>query len=794
MNKDLIDSKEIGNIVLNAIEVYSDTTFERAFANSKDGFKLSHRRLLYSLINVGGERPGGKTVKTSRVIGECLPIHPHGDASLYGTLIKMGQSFSYPYILVDPNGNFGNHTEPNSYAAMRYTETKGTDFSYDVIFKDYNEKIVDFKPAEDVSKKEPIWLSTRIPLILIEGTEGIGEAFISAIPSHNLSEVVNLCIKYIKNPSIPNEELVDGFFPDFPSGGTITNGEEVQRYYKYGEQCPLKLKGEVEIDRDKNIIIIREFPQGTYYKRVKEEMLDLASKNNYHLSRVGNIIAIQSKKYKDFYEAQIHCHKDANLYEIANIVLNKTSLRNTRKLSFKLFDNGIIKNVTIKNIIEEWYNMRSTYIQKEINYKKNELEVELHIYQGLLKVYDYTDDIIKIVKASISKDDAIEKVMNFVKGLSKIQAKYICEMQLHKLSKVSKQEIESNIEANLKKIDELYELLSRIPNIIIEQLLELEKKYRRPRRTKILMNEDSSKEEIELKNKVFLYARNGYLIYDIDSFLNTKSLINGLLNIKINGQNLKEVIGYHYLDKEPKGFGIFYSNGDYSFYDKSKITSINHWMEIESSSEKYINKMIPYYSDEDQLLIISDQMKLRRTTIKDIPHKSSNINISNALLLEEGFSGSSLIANSNSEYLFILEDKEYQMEANEIPFSGFKTSGVNSSFKEDDEIFIVKIDSEDTHLALFYFDEVNLQGYMNIILTSNLVYKNRTNKLKSFDEKNKYKLCGLSIVNLPNKSNDYNTILISKNNILKFNSRNLRFLNEYRKINIKSIGGIQFII
>lgn len=793
MNK-IIDTKEIGNIVLNAIEVYSDTTFERAFANSKDGFKLSHRRLLYSLINVGGEKPGGKTVKTSRVIGECLPIHPHGDASLYGTLIKMGQPFTYSYILVDPNGNFGTHSEPNSYAAMRYTETKGTDFSYDVIFKDYNEKIVDFKPAEDVSKVEPIWLSTRLPLILIEGTEGIGEAFISSIPPHNLSEIVNICIKYIKNPNISNEELVDGLFPDFASGGTIVNGAEVERYYKYGEQCSLKLKGELEIDRDNYCITVTEFPMGTYYKRFKEEMLDLASKNNYHLARISNIIDNKSKKFKDFYEAKIYCNKDANLYEIANIALNKTSLKITRKLFFKLFDNGIIKNVNVKNIVEEWYHMRSTYIQKEINYKKNELEVELHILQGLLQVYDYTDDIIKIVKASLSKEDAIVKVMNHVKGLSKIQAKYICEMQLHKLSRVSKEEIKNNIESNLKKIEDLYNLLSRIPNIIIDQLLELEKKYRRPRRTKVLMNEEDSKEDLNLSNKVLLYARNGYLLHDIDSFLNSKNLINGLLSIKIDGVNLKEIIGYDFLKREIIGFGIFYSNGDYQFYGKDKITSLNHWLEIESKPERYVKKVIPYYSENDQLVILSDQMKIRRVKISEMTNKASNMNISNAILLKSNFVGSVMISNELNEYLLIPIDLTEENEDSEVPILNMKASGVNTSFREENQILMCKINTDETHLALYYFDETNLQGYMRIILTTSLLYNSRTNKLKMFDTKTNYKLTGISPVKLPNKLQDYNTVLLSKNTILKFNSRNLKFINEYRKISMKSLGSIQFNI
>lgn len=784
-----IDQKEISKIVLNAIETYSDTTYERAFANLRDGFKQSHRRLIYSIINVNGDKYNGRTVKTASIIGECLPIHPHGDQALYGTLVKMAQVFGkYPYPLIDGTSNYGSHSDPKSFASMRYTETKSSEFAYDVIFKDYNSKIVDFKPSENFEKMEPVWLSTRIPLILVEGTEGIAEAFISSIPSHNLSDVVRMCIEYIKNPSIKNEDLVDGLFPDFPCGGVITNGEEIQRFYKYGEQCSIQMKGILDINRDEMCITIKEFPYGSYYKKFKDEMGVIGEKNNYHLSKVENIIDDKSEEYENFSTGKVYCNKDANLYEISNIMMNKTSLRTSMKLSFKVFDDNIVKTVTVKDIIEKWFLMRSNYIQNSINYKKNLLEVDVHIMKGMLKIYDYTDEIIALIRSAEDKDDAMEKVLKRVPDLSKIQAKYIVEMQLHRLSKISKSQIETSISNNLEMIEEMYVMLGRIPNIIIEQLIELDKKYKRPRRTKVLMNDIEEKQEIDFSNKVLVYSRNGYLIHDIDSFINNKSILNGLNNIKINNTNYKELIGYEFISKNIIGFGLFYSNGDYLFFNKNRITSINHWMNVNATPDSYLVKMIPFYSDDDYLAIISNERKLKKVSISELKSKAGKIFIKNCIYIEKDFVGSILAMDENGNYLLSAESDQ---EFTDYPILNKKASGVNSKF-DDVEIYMLKIYPDDNFICIFSYNKTSLQSHINTYSINNLLYNGRTNKLKNISKNTELAVTGIGNINLPSKNKDYETILISKTNLVRYNSRNLKFINEYKNINIKGIGSIQF--
>ena len=782
-----INEADIATIVKTAIgDIYAWATFERGFPDITDGMKTSIRRIIMAMIDSKCDSYSGKFIKCSSVVGNCLAkYHPHGDVALYQTLIGLGQSFDLNYPLIEPGGNFGNH-KGEAYAAMRYTECKASQFAEDVIFRDFNRNIMDFKQAEIPDNEEPVWFSTRIPLVLLNSSTGIGEAFVCNIPPHNITDVVNMCVKFINNPNISESDLIDEVYPDYPCGGFITNADEVKQLYLNKEKGTIKLKADIELDHENNIIIIKEFPYGSNCNKLKKELFALADKS-YHITKINTIIDKISSRYPELNEAYIYCNKDANLNEIYKILMNKTSLKGSQNISFRLYDSGKVVLLSVKDIINYWYKARREYLRREFSYKKGELEVKLHILEGLLIIYDKIDEITKAIKQADGKEDAINIINEIVPELSKIQAKAIAELQLYKISKRSKEDLLSEIASLKEKIKEYEYNLSIIKEIIIDQLYQLENKYKKPRRTRIC-NSESETEIIDINNKVLTYTRFSYKFNDFDSFLNTKNISNGLSNYKFNNYTNKDIIDYTIIDNDCMGLIFFYGDGTYQFINE--FDSLNYWTINQNILNKtYISKIIPVYNDDDYLLILSDTKKLRLVKSGEFKNKAGIGLISNALYIDKNSLNSMiLIIDEDSNYLY------FNLSDENIPITNKKASGVLTNFEENKETFMVNLGGTSKNLILFYTSPES--NYMNIISDDVLIVNSRSNKLKNLKSKhlNEIKLTGISIVYQNSKNSEYDSIIIGKNNTLKMNARNLKFFNEYRKISLNSIGLVQFKI
>lgn len=790
---DIFNNRDISEIVETAIvDNFAPVTFNRAFPDISDGFKEVTRRILYSIIQIGCDKESARQVKSAKIVGDVTGnLHPHSPDSVYGAICGLAAEYDIYPVFLKPMGNFGN-SKRDSYAHYRYTETKASKFAEEVVFKDFNSNIIDKKPTELMDgKTEPVWFSTRIPLILLYGTSGLGVGFICDIPPHNLSDVVKMCIEYICNPNVPVETMIENLMPDYTYGGIITNGDEIKELYKTGDKGTIKLKARVEMDRENNLIIVREFPAGACFNKFKDDMFALKDKS-YHITKISRIIDKVSKTYPDQFEAWVYCDKDANLLEIYNIMMNKTCLKSFQNISFRFYDKGKLVLSNVKDVIAQWYKCRSEYLRREFSYKKAELEIKVHILEGLLKAYDYIDDITKGLKTSLNKENAIEIVMKIVPTLSKIQAKSIVEMQLYRLSNKSKDDIINEINDLKSKILEFEEKLKIIPNIIIDQLKDIDRKYARERRTQVLSNHVETKKEINVDDTVLLYSRNSYLINGLDTFLNSKNVINGLATIRINGQNYKEIIGYNYIDKNCMGFGIFYSDGSYNFLPTEKILETNHWIEITNNPEMHINRIIPLYDDNDYLYIISNEMKLRKCMVTEFKTKSQNIGVvHNVVYLKNGYDGFMFMISDKGNFVMMTENPE----SVNVPFMNKRAAGVMTNFDIDDKVFLLPITDDDKQIILFF--ENDQGSMMNIIHQEQFTISTRTNKYKNIKPKNvdqTLKVSGLSTIKYGNKQLDYNNMFITKNSVVKINSRLLRFNNEYRKISVKPMGLIQIEI
>ena len=234
---------------------YALETFTRAFPSAYDGLKPVHRRILHSMY----ENKYFNFTKVAAISGGVLlASHPHGSSSVEDALVRMGQPWVMNYPYIEGKGNFGTQ-DGDGAAAARYIEAKLSQFARKVIFDDLDDVSVNYIDNYNFTRKIPDYFPTRIPLVLVNGIDGLGEAFRVSIPPHNLNDIADICIKYIKNKNIANEDLVDGLFPDFPTGGEITNGEALVKFYKEGIPTSINIRGKANLDRDTNTIILTEY-------------------------------------------------------------------------------------------------------------------------------------------------------------------------------------------------------------------------------------------------------------------------------------------------------------------------------------------------------------------------------------------------------------------------------------------------------------------------------------------------------------------------------------------------------
>ena len=301
------------------------------------------------------------------------------------------------------------------------------------------------------------------------------------------------------------------------------------------------------------------------------------------------------------------------------------------------------------------------------------------------------------------------------------------------------------------------------------------------------MDEADNYESVDISNKVLLYTKFSYKINDIDTFINSKNIINGLSSYKFENHSNKEIINYEFIKDNCKGLLFFFNDGTYNYINN--FDSLNYWNILSNILDKtFINQILPIYNEDDSILFLTKTKKLKRVAVKEFLGKGTCTEISNALYIESNYSGMIMIIDENSNYLL------FDIEEDNIPILNKKAAGVLTNFDENVKTFMIPVNPYDKNVILFY--ENNECSFMNIVSEESLIVSSRNNKLKSLNKQidQTLKLTGVSILKMPNKNTDYNTIIIGKNNILKINSRNLKFLNEYRKISLSSLGIIQFKI
>lgn len=454
----------------------------RALPDVRDGLKPVHRRVLYGMHELG-VRSNTAHKKSARIVGEVLgKYHPHGDTSVYDTMVRMAQEWSLRYMLVDGQGNFGS-IDGDSPAAMRYTEARMRKISEDML-ADIDKETVDHKLNFDDTLQEPTVLPTRIPGLLINGASGIAVGMATNMPPHNLSEVVNGITAFIDNSNIEIEELIQYVkAPDFPTGGIIYGYDGVKEAFQTGRgRIVMRAKANIEEVNGRECIIVNEIPYQVNKADMIKKTADLVNDK-----KLDGISTIRDESDRNGMRIVYVLKRDA----IPNIVLNKlfkyTALQSSFSVNNIALVNGRPEMLNLKDMISHFVDHRHEVVVRRTKFELRKAEERAHILEGMLIASDNIDEVIKIIRGSLNPEEAREKLIKRFE-LSEIQAKAIVEMRLRQLTGLEQDKLRSEYETLMKTIEDLKDILDkkeRRMQIIKNELLVVKDKYGDERRSAI---------------------------------------------------------------------------------------------------------------------------------------------------------------------------------------------------------------------------------------------------------------------------------------------------------------------
>ncbi|MFK8039493.1 MAG: DNA gyrase subunit A [Crocinitomicaceae bacterium] len=483
----------------------------RALPDVRDGFKPVHRRVLYGMLDLGvlSNRP---YKKSARIVGEVLgKYHPHGDSSVYDTMVRMAQDWSLRYPLVDGQGNFGS-VDGDSPAAMRYTEARLRKIAEDML-ADLDKETVDFAPNFDESLKEPTVLPTKIPNLLVNGASGIAVGMATNMPPHNLTEVVDGTIAYINNRDIEIAELMNHIkAPDFPTGGIIYGYEGVKQAFETGRgRVVMRAKaGFEEIREGKEAIIVTEIPYQVNKADMIKKTADLVNDG-----KIDGISDIRDESDRQGMRIVYELKRDS----IPNVVLNKLFKYTQLQTSFSINNIALVKGrpemLNVKDMIHHFVEHRHEVVIRRTQFELRKAEERAHILEGLIIASDNIDEVIKIIRASKSPDEARESLMKRF-DLSDIQSRAIVEMRLRQLTGLEQDKLRTEYEELMKTIADLKDILAnedRRMQIIKDELLLVKDKYGDDRRSVIeySANEMSIEDLIPDEEVIITISHAGYI-------------------------------------------------------------------------------------------------------------------------------------------------------------------------------------------------------------------------------------------------------------------------------------------
>jgi len=482
----------------------------RALPDVRDGLKPVHRRILYAM-NELGMSPDKPFKKSARIVGEVIgKYHPHGDAAVYETMVRMAQDFSLRYTLVEGHGNFGS-IDGDSAAAMRYTEARLSKMAMELL-RDLNKDTVDFVPNYDGEEKEPAVLPARFPNLLVNGVSGIAVGMATNIPPHNLSEVIDGTLALIRNPDITPLELmqyVKG--PDFPTAGYIMGREGIKQAYLTGRgTITMRAKTTIEENGNKPRIIVHELPYQVIKARLVEKIAELVNEK-----RIEGITDLRDESDRNGMRIVIELRRDVNPHVVLNNLFKHTAMQSNFGVNMLALVNGEPKVLNLRDVLYYYLQHQIDVIRRRTEYDLRKAEARAHILEGLRVALDNLDEVISLIRSSRTTEIARDGLMSRFQ-LSHDQAQAILDMRLQRLTGLEREKIEEEYQELMAKIAEYKAILADeqlVLNIISEELTEIKERFGDERRTEITAAEDEILDEdlIPQEDVVITVTHSGYI-------------------------------------------------------------------------------------------------------------------------------------------------------------------------------------------------------------------------------------------------------------------------------------------
>ena len=683
----------------------------RALPDVRDGLKPVHRRILYGM-SILGITPDKPHKKSARIVGEVMgKYHPHGDSSIYDAMVKLAQNFSTRYPLVDGHGNFGS-IDGDGAAAMRYTEARMSPFSLQMV-RDIEKDTVDFMDNFDGEEKEPVVLPSRVPNLLINGSNGIAVGMATSIPPHNLGEVIDACVKMIDDENCTMEDLIKIIKgPDFPTGAQIMGKKAVHDAYMTGRgKIQVRSKCQIEeTTRGRMRIIVTEIPFQVNKARLIESMADLV-KNK----KVEGITAIRDESSREGMRIVIELKKDTNPNVILNRLYKHTALQSSFSMIMLALVNGEPKILNLYQILDEYLKHQKVVITRRTKFDLNKAEARAHILEGLLIALDNIDEVIKVIRESY--DDAKERLMVRF-GLTEIQAKAILDMRLARLQGLEREKLENEHAELMKKIAYYKEILAdehKLMGVIKDELLEIKDKYGDKRRTSFIKDTGEIDEEtlIDEETVAITLTHLGYIKrMPEDTFKAQKRGGKGIVGLTTRDSDFVKdlvMVSTHdtllfFTDK-----GKVFKMKGYEIPEASRTakgTPVINFLNLDSGER--VTAIIPMrdYNEDDYLVMATLKGTIKKTPIDQFENIRNNGLIAINLKEDDRLIGVSDARGNENIYIVTKMGKAIAFSGDEVRSIGRTAAGVRAiNLEDDDEVVAMELDDGTSKARMFVLTE-----------------------------------------------------------------------------------------
>ena len=667
----------------------------RALPDVRDGLKPVHRRILYTMFEAGltPDKPYRKSVTT---VGDVLGhYHPHGDASVYDAMVRLAQTFSLRYPLVDGQGNFGS-IDGDPPAAYRYTEARMKKIALEML-TDIRKDTVDFVPNFDDKGQEPSVLPARFPNLLVNGSSGIAVGMATEIPPHNLNELIDGTIALMENPELDIDGLMEYIKgPDFPTGGIIMGKTGIRNAYRTGRgKIYVRAKAEIEEYKDGRFrIAVTEIPYGIRKSALIEKIAEEVKGE-----RISGISDIRDESDKDGLRFVVELKREANPQVVLNQLYKYTDMQVTCSAIMIALVNNVPRVLNLKEILSEYVKHQKSVIIRRTQFDIAKARARAHILEGLIKAIDYIDEVIEIIKKSKSITDAKTALMERFE-LDDVQAQAIVDMRLGQLSGLERDKIESEYAELEQKIAELEDILahdSRVVEIIKTDLLEIKRKYGDARRTEIGVGEVGIEDEdlIPVEDCVFTLTNAGYVKRIAVS--EYRSQHRGGVGVRGMTTKQEDVVREMFVGSTHDTI-LFFTNLGRAYKSRgfeiaagsrfSKGTNVINLLPLMSGEKVTSMIRVREFNDGEYMLMSTRNGTVKKTPIMDYANirKSGVI----AIITDEGDELKSVVRTTGDDNIILATHcgKAIRFNENDVRSMGRVTRGVRGIRLDDDDYVV----------------------------------------------------------------------------------------------------------